>query len=109
MLMTGALFIRPMMERNGRRKTIFVLMTGMIVDRYGFSDGRFLSPDGLAKEKRALPNTNGLTERTRYRVKRDVVVSRGTVLPWFGQEGNGEQFKLSAYVKSLPEDFEELR
>ena len=87
----------------------FVLKTGMIVDRYGFPDGRFLSPDGLAKEKRALPNANGLTKRTRYRVKRDVVVSRGTVLPWFGQEGNGEQFKLSAYVKSLPEDFEELR
>ena len=90
-------------ERN------FVLKAGTIVDRYGNPNGNFLSPDGLEKAKRALAYANEKKTRTRYRVKRDVPVDRGIVLPWFGQAGGGEQYKLSAYVKDLPDDFEELK
>ena len=90
-------------ERN------IVLKAGTIVDRYGNQNGNFLSPDGLEKAKRALAYANEKKTRTRYRVKRDVLVDRGIVLPWFGQAGGGEQYKPSAYVKDLPDDFEELK
>ena len=62
-------------ERN------FILKAGTIVDRYGHPDGSFLSPDGLDKGKRALAYAEKKHIRTRYRVKRDVLVDRGVVLP----------------------------
>ncbi|MEI7731569.1 MAG: glycohydrolase toxin TNT-related protein [Verrucomicrobiota bacterium] len=78
-----------------------VLMPGVIVDRYGFGGGKFVSPAGTSVEARALrAGTENLPFNT-YQVTKPIEVNAGGVSPCFGQPGLGVQYELPVSVNVL--------
>jgi hypothetical protein len=79
------------------------LSTGQFIDRFGPNDGRFLSPYGVIFARRSLPPSNLDTYDPRYpnnyhvfRVIKEFRVDAGTAAPWFGQPGEGLQYRLNS-------------
>lgn len=76
------------------------LKPGVTVDRYGSTAGFYISPEGVAFEARALPSTSLNSPYKVYEIIKPIKdVSQSKVLPWFGQPGQGTQYKLSKPVK----------
>lgn len=76
------------------------LKPGDFVDRYGSTAGFYISPEGVAFEARALPSTSLNSPYKVYEIIKPIEdVSQSKVLPWFGQLGQGTQYKLSKPVK----------
>ena len=87
-----------------------ILKAGTRVDRYGRPDGRFLAPAGTSFAERALPKTEDPASKPSvYVTLRDVRVLQGITMPWFGQSGGGVQYQLSKKVKSMKDDFAEVK
>jgi hypothetical protein len=75
-------------------ETDTVLAPGTLVDRFGPPRGSFLSPFGTSYGARALkPGTMRDTYYV-YEVLRPLPVKDGVVRPWFGEAGEGEQYRL---------------
>ncbi|SRR5213594_3772292 len=70
------------------------LVPGTIVDRYGGTGGRYLSPQGTPPWARSLQFGAETRSLNAYEVVRPIDVNAGTVAPWFNQPGGGVQFKL---------------
>lgn len=87
-----------------------ILKAGAYADRYGRPDGKFLAPVGTSFEARALPKTEDATiSPTVYITLRDVRVLKGITMSWFGEPGGGVQYKLPKKVKSMKDDFAEVK
>nr|WP_174505708.1 TNT domain-containing protein [Acinetobacter sp. Marseille-Q1620] len=83
-------------------KPSMTLEPGMIVDRYGFPEGTFVSPVGTPFEERALPSSSLNKPYTQYEVLKSITpTSESKILPWFGQRGQGIQYKLPKSVSEL--------
>ena len=81
------------------------LSCGTLIDRYGPETGYFFSPYGDSFEKRSLPAfQNDRQNYMCYEVLKDIDVIQGKVLPWFGVEGSGFQYKTSKNVMQLIAD-----
>lgn len=75
-----------------------------MIDRYGGSEfSRFVSPQWVPAEMRALPP--GVAEQglRTFQVSKSLTVESGTVAPAFGQIGLGTQFRSSMTLGELLE------
>ncbi|WP_027941053.1 TNT domain-containing protein [Amycolatopsis taiwanensis] len=79
--------------------TVFNLVPGQVIDRFGSNGGRFFSPFGAPFSQRALPpsslDTLDQAHPFGYHVFRVIApftVQAGTSAPWFGQPGGGLQY-----------------
>lgn len=89
-------------EVNGdldKRRT--ELRAGEELDRFGSEYGAYLAPAGDRYEKRALPPQSLNTFDSAipcnyhiYRVTKPFPVWQGSIAPWFGQPGHGQQIML---------------
>ncbi|KAI8714043.1 TNT domain-containing protein [Fusarium sp. LHS14.1] len=80
-----------------------VLEPDMLVDRFGYTTGRYISPASAPFAQRALNPQNLDTPKNApefpnnyhvYRVLKKMTVIAGPIAPWFGQPGLGTQFFL---------------
>ncbi|HET6500591.1 MAG TPA: TNT domain-containing protein [Amycolatopsis sp.] len=78
-----------------------VLQAGQYLDRFGPNTGRFLAPYGGDYAERALPPSNLDTFEVRYpnnyhvfRILKTFTADGGPAAPWFGQPGEGLQYRL---------------
>ncbi|RSL70138.1 hypothetical protein CEP53_001984 [Fusarium sp. AF-6] len=95
-------------EENRSMSANMILTKGMLVDRFGDSDGRFLSPASAPFSQRALHPANLDTPPSFpefpnnyrvYEVQDNITVIAGPILPWFGQPGLGTQFFLGENIR----------
>jgi hypothetical protein len=70
-----------------------------ILDRYGESHGKFLSPDGTGYPQRGLPASNLAEGYHRYRVLKPLPANEGVIGPAFGEPGGGLQYRLTESVQ----------
>ncbi|KAK0621692.1 hypothetical protein B0T17DRAFT_618108 [Bombardia bombarda] len=86
------------------------LAAGVLIDRFGSEYGSFVSPAAAPYLQRALPPTNlntpgddpSLPYNYRvYRVMQPIEVLAGPIAPWFGQPGQGVQYRLYTNVITL--------
>ncbi|KAM0420257.1 hypothetical protein ACHAPT_011915 [Fusarium lateritium] len=84
-----------------------ILEPDMLVDRFGGSYGRYISPASAPFAQRALNPQNLDTPQNSpefpnnyhvYRVIKNMTVIAGPIAPWFGQPGLGTQFFLGEKV-----------
>ena len=75
------------------------LPVGHRIDRYGNPYGRFTSPEGTSYPGRGLPADNLAKEYHQYEVVKPLPVWRAPVLPAFGEQGFGVQYRLNGRVK----------
>lgn len=80
------------------------LITGVTIDRYGLSAGRFASPAGASFKGRSLPASYANQPLNTYQVSKPIQVEVGNSLPWHGQTGNEVQFRLPSSVDQLIKD-----
>ncbi|KAK4140119.1 uncharacterized protein C8A04DRAFT_32409 [Dichotomopilus funicola] len=94
---------------------VMILPVGSLLDRFGDEGGKFLSPVGVQYRERAIPPGNLATRDADsaypynyhvYTVIKPLRVLSGRIEPWFGQPGDGVQYKLDddITVWSLVED-----
>ena len=78
------------------------LEVGTIVDRYGYPGGSYVSPVGTPFEKWALPSSSLNKPYKQYEVIKPITpTAESKILPWFGQPGQGVQYKLPKSVQDL--------
>jgi len=74
----------------------FTLLPGSLIDRFGPPRGAFLSPEGTSYSARALKPGTMRDDFYVYEVLQPLTVKAGEVKPWFGEVGNGVQFRLDS-------------
>ena len=98
---------RPIYPSNDGVVGVIVTITlpsGDVLTRYGKPTGRYVSPDGMTFEQRALPSTTNEGDFHVYYVERSIDgVEKGTIAPWFGRTGGGIQYKLPDRIVNLME------
>ena len=98
---------RPIYPSNDGAVGLIVTVTlpmGDVLTRYGGPGGRYVSPDGMTFEQRALPSTTREGDFHVYRVERAIDgVQKGKIAPWFGRLGGGIQYKLPDRIVNLME------
>ncbi|HCS63382.1 MAG TPA: hypothetical protein DIW64_04475, partial [Cellvibrio sp.] len=67
------------------------LPVGTKIDRYGKTDGAFLSPEGISFEGRALAPGTRAEDYSVYEVIKPLPILKGQVAPAFGEAGGGIQ------------------
>ena len=72
----------------------YTLMPGTKIDRFGAPGGSFLSPMGTSYGERALKPGTMREDYYVYEVRRPLDVKVGEVRPWFGEVGEGTQYRL---------------
>ena len=78
------------------------LPSGDVLTRYGKPTGRYVSPDGMTFDERALPSTTNEGDFHVYLVERVIDnVQKGKIAPWFGRAGGGIQYKLPDRIINL--------
>jgi len=77
------------------------LIPGARIDRYGDPTGRFAAPAGTPFSQRSLPADYINKPLNTYEVIKPVDVDAGPTLKWFGQDGDGLQYKLPKTVEEL--------
>ncbi|KAI0289199.1 hypothetical protein BC826DRAFT_884404, partial [Russula brevipes] len=86
------------------------LQVGLLVDRFGAETGKFFAPADSPYSQRSLPPQNLDTPETSptfpynyhvYKVAKPFVVSSGAITAWFGQPGQGTQYKSSSNILAL--------
>lgn len=82
---------------------------GSTIDRFSASNpmndtGNFFSPANTSYGERALPYNPEMQQYTKYKVLKDIPASTGKTESWFGEIGNGIQYKSDLPVKKLIED-----
>ncbi|EFX02270.1 hypothetical protein CMQ_2319 [Grosmannia clavigera kw1407] len=89
------------------------LQVGLLIDRSGSEYGSYASPASAPYMQRALPPSNLDTPASNpvfpynyhvYRVIQSFEVEAGPIAPWFGQPGQGVQYKLNGTILSLIND-----
>lgn len=70
------------------------LVPGTVVDRYGGTDGFFLSPQGVAPWARALSYGAESRPLNAFTVLKPIEVDAGRAASWFNQPGGGMQYDL---------------
>ncbi|EEU38014.1 uncharacterized protein NECHADRAFT_95953 [Fusarium vanettenii 77-13-4] len=84
-----------------------VLEPDMLVDRFGYTTGRYISPASAPFAQRALNPQNLDTPKNSpefpnnyhvYIVLKRMTVIAGPISPWFGQPGLGTQFFLGEHI-----------
>ena len=98
---------RPIYPSNDGAVGVIVTVTlpaGDVLTRYGNPNGRYVSPDGMTFEQRALPSTTSEGDFHVYCVERPIDgVQKGKIAPWFGRTGGGIQYKLPDRIVNLME------
>ena len=98
---------RPIYPSNDGAVGLIVTVTlpsGDVLTRYGKPTGRYVSPDGMTFEQRALPSTTNEGDFHVYCVERPIDgVQKGKIAPWFGRTGGGIQYKLPDRIVNLME------
>ena len=98
---------RPIYPSNDGAVGVIVTVTlpaGDVLTRYGAPTGRYVSPDGMTFEQRALPSTTREGDFHVYQVARAIDgVQQGKIAPWFGRLGGGIQYKLPDRIIHLME------
>ena len=98
---------RPIYPSNDGAVGVIVTVTlpsGDVLTRYGKPTGRYVSPDGMTFEQRALPSTTNEGDFHVYCVERPIDgVQKGKIAPWFGRLGGGIQYKLPDRIVNLME------
>ena len=98
---------RPIYPTNDGAVGVIVTITlpaGDVLTRYGRPTGRYVSPDGMTFEQRALPSTTSEGDFHVYCVERPIDgVQKGKIAPWFGRLGGGIQYKLPDRIVNLME------
>ena len=98
---------RPIYPSNDGAVGVIVTVTlpaGDLLTRYGKPTGRYVSPDGMTFEQRALPSTTSEGDFHVYCVERPIDgVQKGKIAPWFGRTGGGIQYKLPDRIVNLME------
>ncbi|WP_256104257.1 TNT domain-containing protein [Streptomyces sp. ODS05-4] len=85
------------------------LQPGTYLDRFGGETGQYLTPEGDAYGKRALPPQNlnpwGCDDPAScyhvYKVLKPFQAWQGPIAPWFGQPGGGQQIKLDGRFQNV--------
>ena len=87
------------------------LEVGKIIDRYGSTFGKYVSPEGTPYEQRALPYLENPNAYHKYKVIRPIEnVTISEIAPAFEQIGRGIQYELPFPVKDLLGDYlEEIK
>lgn len=83
------------------RKT---LAPGTVIDRFGGSQGTYVSPVGTPKAQRALPPASGPRPYAAYVVEKPLRVRAGKVAPNFNQPGGGVQYQFIKRMKHMGDD-----
>lgn len=86
----------------GEPSTI-TLEPGSLIDRYGDTLGRYVSPQGTSYSARSLPRGSINAPCTIYEILQPIEVQSGIAAPWFGEVGGGVQYQFSAIIDSLLE------
>lgn len=98
---------RPIYPSNDGAVGVIVTVTlpsGDVLTRYGKPTGRYVSPDGMTFEQRALPSSTSEGDFHIYIVERSIDgVEKGRIAPWFGRAGGGIQYKLPDRIVTLME------
>ena len=98
---------RPIYPSNDGAVGLIVTVTlpaGDLLTRYGKPTGRYVSPDGMTFEQRALPSTTSEGDFHVYCVEHPIDgVQKGKIAPWFGRTGGGIQYKLPDRIVNLME------
>ena len=95
----------------GNVKVITLKAGAGLVDRYGRSSGRYLSPEGTPIEQSSLSKDAKKQTYHVYKIIRDIEnVEEGLIAPWFNEPGGGIQYRLpktidelSGYLKEVDE------
>jgi RHS repeat-associated protein len=77
------------------------LMPGTVVDRYGDSSGRYLSPQGTPFSARSIKQEQINSPLNTYQVLKPFNVDSGLARPWFGQDGMGIQYHTDLRIQEL--------
>lgn len=86
----------------GDVKVITLKAGSGLVDRYGRSSGRYLSPEGTPIEQRSLSKDAKKQTYHVYKVIRDIEnVEEGLIAPWFNDPGGGIQYRLPKTIDEL--------
>jgi Tuberculosis necrotizing toxin len=87
------------------------LQPGLILDRYGPDQGKFLCLSGTSYPERSLPAGRLADEYNQYRVVRPLPANRAEIAPAFGEPGGGIQYRTDQSVRQLIVDgyLEEVR
>ncbi|MCG3734537.1 glycohydrolase toxin TNT-related protein, partial [Vibrio cincinnatiensis] len=72
----------------------FTLLPGTLIDRFGPPKGAFLSPEGTSYSARALKPGTAREDYYVYEVLKPLTIKVGEIRPWFGEVGNGLQYRL---------------
>lgn len=73
-----------------------------LLTRYGNELGRYVSPEGISFEQRALPRSTNLNDYHEYKVIKKIDhVMKGAIASWFGKPGKGIQYLLLDRIASL--------
>ena len=98
---------RPIYPSNDGAVGLIVTVTlpsGDVLTRYGKPTGRYVSPDGMTFEQRALPITTSEGDFHVCCVERPIDgVQKGKIAPWCGRLGAGIQYKLPDRIVNLME------
>ena len=98
---------RPIYPSNDGAVGVIVTVTlpsGDVLTRYGKPTGRYVSPDGMTFDERALPSSTSEGDFHIYIVERSIDgVEKGKIAPWFGRAGGGIQYKLPDRIVTLME------
>ena len=85
------------------------IKAGSTIDRFSATsplndNGNFLSPANTPYGERALPYNPDMQQYNKYKVLKDIPADTGRIEPWFGEVGNGIQYKTDLPVNKLIED-----
>lgn len=98
---------RPIYPTNDGAVGVIVTITlpaGDVLTRYGRPMRRYVSPDGMTFDERALPSSTSEGDFHIYIVKHSIDgVEKGRIAPWFGRVGGGIQYKLPDRIVTLME------
>lgn len=72
-----------------------------LVDRYGGTAGRYISPQGVPVGARSLPLGVANSLLNTYQVLKPFDVYGGSAAPAFNQQGGGMQYYLDSSVQDL--------
>lgn len=77
------------------------IQPGARIDRYGYENGSYVSPQGTSYEMRALAPGTEAKPYNVYEVVKPIDALGGEIAPWFNQPGGGLQFKLGKTIQEL--------
>jgi hypothetical protein len=78
-----------------------ILLTGTIIDRFGYETGKFAWADGVPFAKRSQEPAKYIDPYCRYKVIKPLEVNAGLTFPWFNQVGLGLLYDLKYSIEYL--------